>query len=248
MSSKKYRKKIVQIINNQMVQSIIYNPFSDFIDWSILNFVKRVSQKMPIGMRILDAGAGELRYKKYFSHCDYVSQDLCIGEKEWYFNEIDIKSDICNIPVKNESFDYILCTQVLEHLEFPERAFKEFYRILKKGGKLILTAPLGFGEHQIPYDFFRYTKYGLKSLGERNNLELISLKPQGGVFINLEYILWQSISIFIPFKDNTIIRYFFFILLFAIKFISGVFFCFLDIFDKNKFYTNNYNCIYEKIR
>jgi len=57
------RKNILSIINNKYVQAFIYNPFSDYIVWSILNFVKTESKKIPNGSRILDAGAGELRYK-----------------------------------------------------------------------------------------------------------------------------------------------------------------------------------------
>jgi len=241
------RKNILSIINNKYAQAFIYNPFSDYIVWSILNFVKTESKKIPNGSRILDAGAGELRYKKYFSHCDYVSQDLCIGDKEWYFNDIDIKSNIYDIPVEGESFDYILCAQVLEHLEFPELAFKEFNRILKKNGKLLLTAPLGQGEHQTPHDYFRYTKYGLNSLGKRSGLNLVYIKPAGGIFINLEYIFWQAVGKFIPFRKHLVIRYFSFFLLLPFQFIFGMIFVLFDIFDQNKDYTNNYNCVYEKI-
>ena len=246
MNSKKIRKKIVYIINSKIVQLIIYNPFSDYIVWSILNFVKKESKKISAGSHILDAGAGELRYKKYFSHCDYVSQDLCVGDKVWYFDEIDIKSNIYNIPVENQSFDYILCTQVIEHLEFPDLAFKEFNRILKRGGKLLLTAPLGQGEHQIPYDFFRFTRYALNSLGKRNGLNLVYIRPAGGIFINLEYILWQAKNILFPFKKTLALRYFFYLLFFPLKFISGFIFYFLDLLDIEKKYTNNYCCVYEK--
>jgi SAM-dependent methyltransferase len=240
------RKKILLFINNRYVQVFLYNPFSDYIVWSILSFIKIQAKKIPKTASVLDAGAGELRYKKYFDHCKYISQDLCVGDKEWYFDNIDIKSNIYNIPVENESFDYILCAQVLEHLEFPELAFKEFSRILKKNGKLLLTAPLGQGEHQIPYDFFRYTKYGLDSLGKRNGLNLIYIKPAGGIFINLEYILWQAKNIFVPFKKFFLTRYFFYVLFLPLKYISGIIFVVLDIFDRKKIYTNNYNCIYEK--
>lgn len=229
-----------------MLQTILYSPFLDYHQWALLTFIKIEAKKLPLGTKILDAGAGELRYKKYFDHCNYVSNDLCVGDDAWYFDAIDIKSTIYEIPVENGSFDVILCSQVLEHLEFPEKAFTEFSRILKKGGRLILTAPLGQGEHQIPHDFFRYTKYGLKSLGERCNLRLIEIKPQGGIFINLEYILWQAKCVFFPFQDVAAARYFYFIIFLPVKFVSGAVFVFLDFFDKKKIYTNNYNCVYKK--
>ncbi len=243
---KDIRMELLKIINKPLIQSMLYSPLLDYHQWSLLTFIKNEARKLPNNTKILDAGAGELRYKKYFLHCNYVSNDLCIGDDDWYFDNIDIKSTIYEIPVESESFDAILCTQVLEHLEFPEKAFMEFRRILKKGGKLLLTAPLGQGEHQVPYDFFRYTKYGLKSLGERCGLKLVYIEPHGGIFINLEYILWQSKNVFLPFLDIALIRYFYFILFLPLKVISGVVFIFLDLFDREKVYTNNYNCIYEK--
>lgn len=240
------RKFIVNIANNKLVQFVLYSPLLDYHQWAILKFVKEQASKIKSTENILDAGAGELRYKKYFSHCDYTSNDLCIGDKEWYFNQIDIKSSVYEIPVKSSSFNYILCTQVLEHLEFPEKAFKEFSRVLKKRGKLIVTVPLGQGEHQIPYDYYRYTKYALKGLGERNSLKLIYIKPQGGIFINMEYILWQSISVFLPFQNIAVIRYVTTLILLPVKLVSGMIFVFLDLFDREKRYTLNYNCVYVK--
>jgi len=242
-----FRKEILKILNNQVFQSILYSPFLDYHEWYLLKFVKNEAEKIKNTESILDIGAGELRYKKYFDHCKYISNDLCIGDKDWYFEKIDIKSTIYNIPVGNNSFDNILCTQALEHIEFPEEAFKEFHRILKKGGKLILSAPLGFGEHQIPHDYYRYTRYALINLGKRNHLKLISLDPHGGIFINLEYILWQSFSESTLFKKNLIFRYIIFIILLPVKLFSGIIFCALDLLDKNKRYTLNYNCIYKKL-
>lgn len=241
------RKNLIAILNNEIVQYVLYSPFLDYHQWSTLQFVKINSKTIKPNEKIIDVGAGELRYKSYFKHCKYVSQDLGIGDSKWYFDNIDIKSTIYKIPVKRCTFDNILCTQVLEHLEFPDLAFKEFSRILKPGGKIFMTVPLGQGEHQIPYDYYRYTRYSLKNLGKRNHLNLIKIIPQGGIFINLEYMLWQGLGLFIPFKKNYTVRYVLFFLLLPIKFISGLFFVTVDLFDNEKTYTNNYNCIYEKV-
>jgi len=244
---KTIRKKILSIINNKFVQFILYSPLIDYHQWRLLSFVKNQAAKIDNKAYVLDIGAGELKYKKYFNHCKYVSNDLCVGDNQWFYDEIDIKSSVYDIPVEDESFDFILCIQVLEHLEFPDLAFKKFNKILKKNGKLLLTAPLGFGEHQIPHDYFRYTKYGLKSLGERNNFKLTYIELHGGIFVNLEYMLWQSIGKLIPFRKYLVVRYLSYFLLLPFKFISGIIFNFLDLFDKKKEYTLNYNCIYEKI-
>ena len=102
--------------------------------------------KIPEGSKILDAGAGELKYKKFCSHLEYVSQDFCQYEgkgdeqglqtEKWDTAQIDIVSDIVAIPEKDKSFDAIMCIEVFEHIPEPIKAIKEFYRLLKRGGIL----------------------------------------------------------------------------------------------------------------
>jgi ubiquinone/menaquinone biosynthesis C-methylase UbiE len=128
------------------------------IDW-VVNALKSI----PNGHRILDAGAGELRLKPYCAHLDYVSQDFCQYEGKgdgnalqtgaWDTSRIDIVSNIISIPVSDESFDVVLCSEVLEHIPNPVAAIKEFSRILKPGGILLVTAPFCSLTHFAPYHF-----------------------------------------------------------------------------------------------
>jgi len=240
------RKTIVAFANNRFVQLLWFNPLFNYHQHCLLKFVKTEAKKIPAGASIIDLGAGELRYKQYFQHCRYVSQDLGIGDNEWDFDNIEIKSSIYDVPVKKDSFDYVLCTQVLEHLEYPDLAFKEFHRILKKNGKLILTVPLGFGEHQAPYDFFRYTRYSLKNLGERHGFRLTYISPHGGIFINLDFMFRSALWKLIPFKKYQLVKYFWFVLLSPLTLLLGAVSLFLDFFDREKEYTLNYNCVYVK--
>ena len=118
---------------------------------------------LPKGMSILDAGAGELRNKPLCKHLKYVSQDICQYEGSgdskglqtgaWDTSKIDIVSDITNIPVADASFDIILCSEVFEHLPDPLKALDEFARLLKSGGKLIITAPFASLVHFAPYHY-----------------------------------------------------------------------------------------------
>lgn len=105
---------------------------------------------IPEGKSIIDVGAGELRWKKACNHLAYVSQDFCqyngVGDDKalqsgnFDTSHIDIVSDIINIPVEEGSFDVVLCSEVLEHVPYPELAVKEMSRILRNGGELLLTA------------------------------------------------------------------------------------------------------------
>lgn len=118
---------------------------------------------LPSGLRILDAGAGELRNKPLCAHLDYVSQDVCQYEGSgdakglqtgtWDTSRIDIICDIVNIPEPDASFDVILCSEVFEHLPDATRALGEFARLLKPGGKLITTAPFASLVHFAPYHY-----------------------------------------------------------------------------------------------
>ncbi len=73
---------------------------------------------------------------------------------------MDYVSDITDIPVHDESFDVIICTEVLEHVPEPIKTVQEFSRIIRPGGQLFITAPLGCGLHQVPYIFYGgYTPY-----------------------------------------------------------------------------------------
>lgn len=120
--------------------------------FSITTFMECAARIVKPSDKILDAGAGSCRYKKYFSHAQYESTD-----KSTYFKH-DFICSLEKIPTHNSSYDVIVCTQVLEHVEYPQKVINEFYRILKQEGKLFLTAPQGWGIHEEPYHFFNFTQ------------------------------------------------------------------------------------------
>jgi len=122
------------------------------------------------GLKILDAGAGDGNKKKYCKHLDYISQDIAeydgIQEDEGLqtgkvdYSNLDIVSDITNIPLDDKSLDAILCVEVIEHIPNPLDAFHEFNRLLKEGGVIILTAPFNSLTHYAPYHYSTgFSKY-----------------------------------------------------------------------------------------
>lgn len=128
-------------------------------------WLSKALAEMPPGSRILDAGAGELKNRRHCQHLDYVSQDFCqysgvgggcdegLQDSQWDTTRIDLVSDILNIPAPDDSFDAVLCSEVLEHVPEPGLAIKEFARLLKPGGKMILTAPFASNVHMAPYHY-----------------------------------------------------------------------------------------------
>lgn len=161
-------------------------------------WLKKVLGELPGGASLLDAGAGECAYKKYCGHLRYVSQDLAkydgAGEVglqmgSWDTSQIDIVSDIVDIPVGDASFDAVLCTEVLEHVSDPIAALRELARVLKPGGTLIVTAPFVSMTHFAPYHYATgFSRYFYESHLQRDGFEIVELVENGNFF---EFVAMQ---------------------------------------------------------
>jgi SAM-dependent methyltransferase len=149
-----------------------------------------------MGKRILDAGAGELQYKKYCEHLDYVSQDFAaydgqgdgIGLQmgQWENKHIDIISDITNIPEPDSSFDAIMCVEVLEHLVNPIRAIAELTRLLKPDGILLITSPFNSLTHFSPFYYYSgFSKYFYEYWLKFYGFDIVDLQLNGNFFTYL---------------------------------------------------------------
>ena len=76
----------------------------------------------------------------------------------------DIVMDAMQLDFKENSFDIVFMMEILEHIKEPEKAISEVFRVLKEDGYIVFSTPFVFGIHDAPYDFFRYTRYGLFEL------------------------------------------------------------------------------------
>lgn len=94
----------------------------------------------------------------------------------------DIVGTVLDIPLGDATFDSIICTEVIEHVRDPQAAINELHRVGKSGGLLYLTAPMHWGLHYEPYDYFRFTKYGLASMLERAGFQVLETRQIGGLF------------------------------------------------------------------
>ena len=177
-------------------------------------WLKNTLSALPDGLKLLDAGAGELRNKQYCGHLQYISQDFgqYTGEenapveglqnKTWDTTKIDIRSDIANIPQPDSSFDAVVCTEVLEHVPEPTKALEEFTRLLKPGGKLILTAPFASLVHMAPYHYYSgFSKYWYEYLLELRGYKIVELTPNDDWFSFFEQELMRLGSTARNYKD-----------------------------------------------
>jgi len=134
----------------------------------------------------LDLGCANSPYSQYFPN--RVGLDVALGKG------VDVVGDAHDLPFEGEKFDMILCTEVLEHLHTPHLAIAEMERVLKPGGTLILTTRFVFPLHDVPNDYFRYTKYGLRHLlQEWDILELKEeVDTQTTIAVLFQRIAFQS--------------------------------------------------------
>jgi SAM-dependent methyltransferase len=154
-------------------------------------FVARAARETRQGARVLDAAAGECIYARAFAHCRYVACDRTVGDATWNYSSLDTIADLAALPFGRGTFDAVLCTHALEHVRDPAAALAEIAAVLKSGGRLYLSVPfLGDPIHQEPYDFFRYTNYGLQHLIHNAGLTKVSVFPMGGVFFLFCCTLW----------------------------------------------------------
>jgi len=190
------KELIVDLFSKKRLKIFIFNLTNHVGRKSVINrdnFIKKTLINQNKNLRILDAGAGECKYRKYCKHLNYLSQDVCeydgkgdgdaLQTGKWEFSEIDIVSDITNIPEPDCSFDIILCTEVFQHIINPKAAIQEFSRLLKTDGTLILTTPVSSFTHFSPYYYNNgFSKYYLEILLPENRFKIEELNYNGNYF------------------------------------------------------------------
>jgi SAM-dependent methyltransferase len=151
---------------------IITNAMISHYENAIKNYVKG---------SLLDLGCGHVPFYGIYKNC--VTNITCIDwENSMHKNQfLDFTVDLNQaLPIQNEVFDSIICTDVLEHIFNPALLVSEMARIMKKGGNLILGVPFYYWLHEAPHDYYRYTEFALKNLLESNGFKILKLEPYGG--------------------------------------------------------------------
>lgn len=232
-------KKIKEIINHHFFRpewySVVINPY--FIARrGLLNKIKQFSSNDFSGKNILDVGCGIKPYQDFFNADSYIGIDIDYGGHNNQAKTVDKFYNGVDIPYDDNSFDVIICTEVLEHVSDPDKLLSEINRVLKNNGQLFLSMPFVWNEHETPYDFNRFTRYRHQSIFAKAGLTITKIEETTGVF----RVCGQLISAFIferLFVKNKPLK-----LLVAVFlcFPIQVLFIFLDFIFKNSWLTLDY--------
>lgn len=149
-------------------------PFTDgdrlkIIRANVGQLIKSSAEKYDGAGRLLDIGPSKLyeSAKDYFHQCQILTLDIDPTSEADYI--ADLTEDTSHI-IPEDYFDFVVCTEVLEHTTNPFNAVREIRRILKKGGKVIVSTPFDFQVHDPRPDCWRFTEDGLRVLFQDFNI------------------------------------------------------------------------------
>jgi ubiquinone/menaquinone biosynthesis C-methylase UbiE len=149
------------------------------LDLQILTIYRHIKKELPTYKgNVLDVGCGQSPYRFLLKpQVTYYGIDIVDADKFDYRNPAITPFNGEDIPFENEKFDAFICTEVLEHVEKYQKLTDEIHRVLKKGGRGIITIPWSARYHYIPWDYFRYTPSSLKKIFSK--FSTVEIKPRG---------------------------------------------------------------------
>jgi SAM-dependent methyltransferase len=137
---------------------------------SILNIAPKINGD------ILDFGCGSKPYESLFQNAkSYIGVDIEVSGHNHKDSKIDCFYDGKSLPFRDDIFDAVVCFEVLEHVFNIEEVLAEIYRVLKPDGQLLISLPFAWNEHESPFDFARYTSYGITYIIQKNGFEVAEL-------------------------------------------------------------------------
>lgn len=143
---------------------ILINPFF-IIRYGLYKKISTFAESLD-GGNLLDVGCGRKPYQNLFNVDSYIGIDVKTSGHDHKKSNVDVYYDGKKIPFPDKSFDTVVCFEVLEHVYDSKTLLTEINRVLKDGGKVCISCPFVWDEHEQPYDYYRMTSFALPKLGD----------------------------------------------------------------------------------
>lgn len=170
--------------------SVFLNPFY-FIRRLLYIHIKKNSTQL--SGKLLDFGCGRKPYQNLFHVSEYIGVDIKYSGHSHEHSKVDVFYDGISLPFANDHFNAVFTSEVIEHLSNPEQTIPELYRVIKPGGRLLLTAPFCWNEHEMPFDFNRYTSVGMQQLLQKHGFKILSQEKSG----NFARVCFQLAALYV---------------------------------------------------
>jgi SAM-dependent methyltransferase len=229
------RLENVEKIDNTHREYLVYLSFHKDLYAAIQKYANGI---------LLDIGCGNKPYEIWLEGkvSEYVGCDIVQSSS----NKVDVLCEANNIPLESNSFNSVLSTQVIEHVEDHQGLVNEAYRLLKPKGYFILSGPMYWNLHEEPYDFFRFTKHGFRYILEKAGFEVCEIASNGGAWATLGQVINHTFEFRNP-KANKVakgLKYLFRKL--KLHILVNKVFSYLDAKDFNTINTMNYVVVARK--
>lgn len=155
---------------------LLVNPFY-FIRRELYRHIRDLAPRMQ--GRLLDFGCGRKPYEDLFRVDEYIGLDMEQTGHEHAHSKIDVYYDGRRIPFPDANFDSVFCSEVFEHVFNLPEVLAELHRVIKPGGKMLITVPFCWNEHEAPYDFGRYSSFGIRHILEQQGFRVLEQRKSG---------------------------------------------------------------------
>lgn len=173
-----------------MIPEIIWNPIYIHSHKTSRSIKKLIfNSKIENYHKWIDVGCGTRPYESYFPNGSYIGVDVEVSGAKNSMKNPDYFYDGSNLPFDTDSVDGVISTQVLEHVPNARLLIKEMSRIVKPNGRMILSIPFVWQEHEIPFDYSRFSSFGITELLTNAGFEIEEIVKDSGSIETIAILL-----------------------------------------------------------
>lgn len=141
--------------------------------------------------RLLDFGCGNKPYRELINVDQYIGLDIEESGHNHDNEDIDVYYEGKIIPFDEKYFDSVFTSEVFEHVFELDHILKEINRVCKIDGHILITVPFVWNEHEVPYDFARYTSFGIHHILQVNGFEVVKYSKTSN-YIETLFQMWNT--------------------------------------------------------